>query len=113
MKEKALYSNLDIESLEKMNQLVELVYFESKLESLYVLISYNNKELLNHSMKNVIGKFKITNKKEFMSLIILFNRVEYKKLYIKHILEYLLSFYLKKDNKIVICSESPNDIVHN
>lgn len=113
LKEKALYSNLDIESLEKMNQLVELVYFRSKLESLYVLISYNNKELLNQSMKNVIGKFKMTNKKEFMSLIILFSREEYKKLYIKHILENLLSFYLKKDNKIVICSESPNDIVDN
>lgn len=41
-KEKALYSNLNIESQEKMDQLVDLVYFEPKLEAMYIQISYNN-----------------------------------------------------------------------
>ena len=44
-----------------------------------------------------------------MSLITLFNREENKKLYISQIFQNLLSFYLKKDNKIVICYESPSD----
>ena len=104
LKEKYLFSNLQILTENKMNELFKLVYFKAVVPKLVLQIGYDNEHLLS----KVIYKYILESKTELQSIIMIFMLDKYEKLRVASVLECLSSFYEKKKNKVIICKENPN-----
>ena len=101
LKEKFLFSHLEINNEEKMESLVKLIYFRVKIEKLIFQIC-GNKNIL----KTVVNKYIEDCRKGMYSLVTLMSKNAYKKLYTVNILECLTSFYSKRKNKAIICKDN-------
>jgi hypothetical protein len=104
LEEKYLFSNLQILTEKKMEELFKLVYFKAVVSKLVIQIGYDNEHLLS----KVIYKYILESKTEFQSLIMIFMMDKFEKLRVTRVLECLSSFYEKKKNKVIICKENPN-----
>ncbi len=105
--EKFLFSDLQILSESKMNELVDLVYVEAVTPKLIVQISGDNKNMLSKILSKFINENKAKCKNEMISMITLMNMPKYIKLYNNDILECLTSFYGMRKNRAIICKEMP------
>ena len=106
LEEKYLFSNLKIDSEENMNILINNVYYISKVSKLVVQIGNNNDNINLLSQSNK----KLLNDREGMySLRMIMDTPKYEKIRVQAIINKLASFYSKKENRIIICNENPNE----
>ena len=106
LEEKYLFSNLKIETEEKMDELITNVYYIAKVHKLAVQIGNNsdNINLLNKADK------KLKNDRDGMyTLRMIMDMPKYKKIRVQNIIDCLASFYSKKENRIIICKENPDE----
>ena len=107
LEEKFLFSDLKIPSEEKMNALIELVYFKSVIPKLLIQIGNddNNIRILTKAIQSHIKE----RQTQMNTLILIMDIPEYKRLYVPNIIECLASFYAKKRDKAILCKENPNN----
>lgn len=98
LKEKILFSYLEIENIEQINDL-RIYVQRSKIEKLVVQISSNNSYLLNSSEMELNEK----NKMELKSLYFIMTTEQYKKLTKTKIINNLRKFFKKNKHKVVAC----------
>ena len=98
LKEKILFSFLEIENIEQINDL-RIYVQRSKIEKLVVQISSNNSYLLNSSEMELNEK----NKMELKSLYFIMTQEQYKKLAKTKIINNLRKFFKKNKHKVVVC----------
>ena len=98
LKEKILFSFLEIENIEQINDL-RIYVQRSKIEKLVVQISSNNSYLLNSSEMELNEK----NKMELKSLYFIMTQEQYKKLAKAKIINNLRKFFKKNKHKVVVC----------
>ena len=98
LKEKILFSFLEIENIEQINNL-RIYVQRSKIEKLVVQISSNNSYLLNSSEMELNEK----NKMELKSLYFIMTQEQYKKLAKTKIINNLRKFFKKNKHKVVVC----------
>ena len=98
LKEKILFSFLEIENIEQINDL-RIYVQRSKIEKLVVQISSNNSYLLNSSEMELNEK----NKMELKSLYFIMTQKQYKKLAKTKIINNLRKFFKKNKHKVVVC----------
>lgn len=103
LEEKYLLSNLQIINQNKMNELVELVYFKAVVPKLVIQIGNEN----THMLSKILYKYVLETRTEMHSLIMIFMLEKYQKLRLGSILECLSSFYEKKKNRAILCIEGP------
>jgi len=103
LEEKYLLSNLQIINQNKMNELVELVYFKAVVPKLVIQIGNEN----THMLSKILYKYVLETRTEMHSLIMIFMLEKYQKLRVGSILECLSSFYEKKKNRAILCIEEP------
>ena len=103
LKEKILFSYLDIDTVDKINELKMIVY-KANIEKIVIQISSNNILLLNKSEFNEEEKHKI----ELESLYLAIAKKPYNLLIKDKILKNLKRYFKKNKNKIVICKHSFN-----
>ena len=106
LQEKYLFSNLKILTEIKMNELIDNVYYIAKVPKLVVEIgNYNdNIHLLSKSNKKLID-----DRNSFYTLRMIMDVPQYQKMRAREIINCLAGFYHKKDNRIIICKENPNE----
>ena len=106
LKEKFLFTELKITSVEKMNELVLLVYERAIVPALLIQIN-NDKENI-HLLSKVISNI-IEEKKKLMNNLILVMQLPdiKKKIFTTNIINCLASFVAKKSNRAIICKENP------
>jgi hypothetical protein len=106
LQEKYLFSNLKILTEIKMNELIDNVYYIAKVPKLVVEIgNYNdNIHLLSKSNKKLID-----DRNCFYTLRMIMDVPQYQKMRAREIINCLAGFYHKKDNRIIICKENPNE----
>ena len=105
LKEKFLFSNLQIVNQNKMKELINLVYFKAVVPKLVVQIGNEN----IHMLSKILYKFILDTKSEIFSLIMVFMLEKYQKLRVSSILECLSSFFGKKKNRAILCIEEPTN----
>ena len=107
LEEKFLFSNLKLVNEAKMNELIELVYFKAITPKLVIQLGNDNDtiHLLSKGIDKLIKKRRI----EMNSLLMLMDIPKYKKLYNGDIIKCIASFYLRKENRAIICKENPNN----
>lgn len=98
LKEKILFSFLDMDNIEQLNDL-RIYVQRSNIEKLVVQISSNNSYLLNSSEMEINEK----NKIELKSLYFIMTKEHYKKLAKTKIINNLRKFFKKNKHKIVVC----------
>ena len=98
LKEKILFSFLEIENIEQINDL-RIYVQRSNIEKLVVQISSNNSFLLNSSEMEINEK----NKMELKSLYFIMSQEHYKKLVKTKIINNLRKFFKKNKHKVVVC----------
>ena len=108
IKEKYLFSDLQIINENKMKELIDLVYLKAVEPKLVIQISSENEHILSKCLSKILNEKKNECKVEMTALLILMQRKEFKKLYNQNILEYLSGFYGKNKNRVIICKENPN-----
>ena len=106
LQEKYLFSDLKIVYEAKMNDLVQLVYFKSKVPKLVVQIGNCNDNI--HLLQKTIGKYIKDKRTGMNSFILLMDIPKYKPLYTMNIIKCLASFYSKNPDKAILCKEDPN-----
>ena len=106
LQEKYLFSNLKILTEIKMNELIDNVYYIAKVPKLVVEIgNYNdNIHLLSKSNKKLID-----DRNSFYTLRMIMDVPQYQKMRAREIINCLAGFYHKKDNRIIVCKENPNE----
>ena len=108
LEEKFLFSDLIVFSEAKMDELVDLVYYKAVVPKLVVQIG--------SSMDNVFTLTRIINRRiakrktELNALLMIMDMPQFKKLYTGEIIKSIASFYLKKENRELLCKENPNII---
>ena len=107
LEEKFLFSDLKIFSEQKMDELVELVYFQAEIPKLVVQLGNDNDN--TRLLPKVINKRIQDRRTGMLSMIILMDLPEFKKLYSMNIIKCLASFYSKKKNRAILCKENPNN----
>ena len=107
LEEKFLFSDLKIFSEQKMEELVELVYFQAEIPKLVVQLGNDNDN--TRLLPKVINKRIQDRRTGMLSMIILMDLPEFKKLYSMNIIKCLASFYSKKKNRAILCKENPNN----
>ena len=107
LEEKFLFSDLKIFSEQKMEELVELVYFQAEIPKLVVQLGNDNDN--TRLLPKVINKRIQDRRTGMLSMIILMELPEFKKLYSMNIIKCLASFYSKKKNRAILCKENPNN----
>ena len=107
LEEKFLFSDLKIFSEQKMEELVELVYFQAEITKLVVQLGNDNDN--TRLLPKVINKRIQDRRTGMLSMIILMDLPEFKKLYSMNIIKCLASFYSKKKNRAILCKENPNN----
>ena len=107
LEEKFLFSDLKIFSEQKMEELVELVYFQAEIPKLVVQLGNDNDN--TRLLPKVINKRIQDRRTGMLSMIILMDLPEFKKLYSMNIIKCLASFYSKKKNRVILCKENPNN----
>ena len=107
LEEKFLFSDLQINLEEQMENLVDLVYFKAVVPKLVIQIGNNieNVLLLSKVINHRISK----RKTEMNALLMIMDLPQYKKLYTGEIIKSIVSFYAKKENRAIICKENPNN----
>ena len=107
LEEKFLFSNLKIVSEEKMEELIDNVYYISKISKLVVQIgNYNeNKNLLLKSNKKILD-----DREGMYTLRMIMDIPKYAKIRVQTIIDKLVSLYRTKRNRMIICKESPYEI---
>ena len=102
LEEKFLFSYLEINDEEKMESLVQFIYFKAKIKKLLFQIC-GNKNIL----KTIVNHYIEDCRTGMYSLVTLMNKDPFKKLYTVNILECLTSFYSKRKNRVIICKDNP------
>ena len=106
LKEKFLFTDLKITSMEKMSELVLLVYERAIVPTLLIQINNDqeNARLLSSVISNIIeGKKKLMN-----NLILVMQLPDIKKkIFTTNIINCLASFVAKKSNRAIVCKENP------
>jgi hypothetical protein len=106
LKEKFLFTDLKITSMEKMSELVLLVYERAIVPTLLIQINNDqeNARLLSSVISNIIeGKKKLMN-----NLILVMQLPDIKqKIFTTNIIKCLASFVAKKSNRAIVCKENP------
>ena len=98
LKEKILFSFLEMETIEQINDL-RIYVQRSKIEKLVIQISSNNSYLLNSSEMEINEK----NSIELKSLYFIMTKDPYKQLAKTKIINNLRKFFKKNRHKIVVC----------
>ena len=98
LKEKVLFSFLELDSIDKINDL-QLCINHSKIDKLVIQIGQNNKILLDTSNSNDEKK----NKAELQSLFFIFTKHPYNVLIKDKIINNTRQFFKKNNAKLVIC----------
>ena len=104
IEEKFLFSDLQMITESKMNELVELVYTQAVVPKLVIQISNVNEDKLSKILTKYINDKKV----ELNTLIILLDFPELSKVYNHKILDCLSSFFANNKNRVIICKEMPN-----
>ena len=105
--EKYLFSNLKIKTDEEINELINIVYYMAKTPKLVVQIANDNTnlQLLSKATK------RLTNDRDGMyCLRMIMEFPKYQKIMASDIINCLSGFYGKKENRMIICKENPNEI---
>ena len=106
LKEKFLFTDLRINSMEKMSELVLLVYERAIVPTLLIQINNDqeNASLLSKVLSNIVeGKKKLMN-----NLILVMQLPDIKpKIFTPNIINCLASFVAKKSNRAIVCKENP------
>ena len=105
LEEKFLFSNLKLVNEEKMDELIELVYFKAITPKLVIQLGNDNDTI--HLLSKDIGKYIKKRKIEMNYLLMLMDLPKYNKLYNWDIIKCIASFYLRKGNRAIICKENP------
>ena len=108
LNEKYLFSDLKIKTESEMNELFELVYNLAKTPKLVVQIANdkNNKNLLMKANEKLVKALD-----EIYSLRMIMEFPKYNKIMTTDIIKCLLGFYVdKKENRMIICKENPDEI---
>ena len=106
--EKYLFTDLKIKTESEMEELFELVYHLAKTPKLVVQIANDkdNKDLLTKANKNLVGALD-----EIYSLRMIMEFPKYNKIMTTDIINCLLGFCaIKKENRMIICKENPDEI---
>ena len=106
LEEKYLFSNLKIDSEEKMNELIDNVYYIAKIPKLIVQIGNDND---NKQLLCKMNRKLLEDREGMYSLTMIMDLPKYEKLRVPNILNRLAGFYCKKENRIIICNENPNE----
>ena len=104
LEEKYLFSNLKIPSEEKMNELIDNVYYIANVPKLVVEIGNDNDNVLLLASAN---KKLIEDREGMYTLRLIMDLPKYEKIRVQNIIDRLASFYCKKENRMVICKENP------
>ena len=106
LKEKFLFTDLKITSMEKMSELVLLVYERAIVPTLLIQINNDqeNARLLSSVISNIIEE-----KKKLMNNLILVTQLPdiKQKIFTTNIINCLASFVAKKSNRAIVCKENP------
>ena len=105
--EKFLLTDLKIVSKEKMNELVELVYYKATVPKLVFQIGNDAEN--SHLLSKVIYNYIKDIKNQINIFIMIMERKEYKKIFTPDIITCLASFYSKKNNRAIFCKENPDN----
>ena len=105
--EKFLLTDLRIVSKEKMNELVELVYYKATVPKLVFQIGNDAEN--SHLLSKVIYNYIKDIKNQINIFIMIMERKEYKKIFTPDIITCLASFYSKKNNRSIFCKENPDN----
>ena len=107
LEEKFLFSDLQINLEEQMENLVDLVYFKAVVPKLVIQIGNNidNVILLSKVINHRISK----RKTEMNALLMIMDLPQYKKLCTGEIIKSIAGFYAKKENRAILCKENPNN----
>ena len=108
LEEKFLFSNLKIDTEEKMNELIDNVYYIAKVSKLVVEIGNDNNNVILLASAN---KKLIEDREGMYTLRMIMDLPKYEKIRVQNIIDTLSSFYCKKHNRMVICKENPS-VVH-
>ena len=105
--EKYLFSNLKLKTETEMNELIDNVYYLSKTPKLVVQIGndHGNIHLLSKANKRLID-----DRDGMYTLRMIMDMDKFIKIRSQNIINCLASFYRKKENRIIICKENPNEI---
>ena len=99
--------NLKIKTEEEINELINNVYYIAKTPKLVVQIANDNTNLYLLSK----GNERLINDRDGMyCLRMIMEFPKYKKIMASDIINCLAGFYGKKENRMVICRENPNEI---
>ena len=104
---KYLFSNLKIKSEIEMNELIDNVYYLAKTPKLVVQIGndHGNIHLLSKANKKLLD-----DRDGMYTLRMIMDMDKYIKIRSQNIINCLASFYCKKENRMIICKENPNEI---
>ena len=107
LNEKYLFSNLKIKSEIEMNELIDNVYYLAKTPKLVVQIGndHGNIHLLSKANKKLLD-----DRDGMYTLRMIMDMDKYIKIRSQNIISCLASFYCKKENRMIICKENPNEI---
>lgn len=105
LEEKYLFSNLKIDTEEKMNELIDNVYYIAKVSKLVVEIGNDNNNVI--LLENANKKL-IEDREGMYTLRMIMDLPKYEKIRVQNIIDTLSSFYCKKHNRMVICKENPS-----
>ena len=106
LKEKFLFTDLRITSMEKMNELVLLVYERAIVPTLLIQINNDqeNASLLSKVISNIVEE----KKKLMNNLILVMQLPDIKeKIFTPNIIKCLASLVAKKSNRAIVCKENP------
>ena len=98
LKEKILFSFLELNNLEQINDL-KICVQKSNIEKIIIQIGSNNKTLLNTSENEINEKYK----NELTSLYYIMTKDNYKKLVNDKIIKNLRKYFKKNKHKLVVC----------
>ena len=107
LNEKYLFSNLKIKSEIEMNELIDNVYYLAKTPKLVLQIGndHGNIHLLSKANKKLLD-----DRDGMYTLRMIMDMDKYIKIRSQNIISCLASFYCKKENRMIICKENPNEI---
>ena len=108
LEEKFLFSDLIVLSETKMDELVELVYYKAVVPKLVVQIGSSMDNIF--TLSRVINRRIAKRKTELNALLMIMDVPQFKKLYTGEVIKSIASFYLKKENRELLCKENPNII---
>ena len=108
LEEKFLFSDLIVFSEAKMDELVDLVYYKAVVPKLVVQIGSSMDNIF--TLSRVINRRIAKRKTELNALLMIMDMPQFKKLYTGEIIKSIASFYLKKENRELLCKENPNII---